>query len=126
MELIRYKVKGDTVFGVLFDPNWNLGTYHVIERRDKMIPAGVYSVENTRSPKFNNNRLPLVWNEKVHKNRGIRIHGGNSVVDTDGCILIGNTSNLATARIGDSARAIKQLVKAIGVCGHTLFIRNEI
>lgn len=125
MELIRYKVKGDTVFGILFDPNWNLGTYHTIERKDKMIPPGVYSVVNTHSPKFGK-RLPLVWNEKVHKNRGIRIHGGSSVADTNGCILIGNVSWLESAKIGDSTKAVAQLVKAIETRNCTLFIRNEI
>ena len=125
MELIRYKVKGDTVFGILFDPNWNIGTYHTIEHRDKMIPEGAYWVVNSYSPKFNK-QLPLVYCDKVHKNRGIRIHAGNSVYDTKGCILIGNTSNLVTARIGDSTRAVNQLTKAIGTAIVSLFIRNEI
>lgn len=125
MELIRYKVKGNTVFGILFDPNWNLGTYHTIEHRDKMIPAGAYWIANTHSPKFNK-QLPLVYGDKVHKNRGIRIHAGNSVADTKGCILIGNTSNLVTAKIGNSTRAVNQLVNAIGTSIVSLFIRNEI
>lgn len=125
MELIRYKVKGDTVFGILFDPNWNLGTYHTIEHRGKMIPEGTYWIANTHSPKFNK-QLPLVYGNKVHKNRGIRIHAGNSVADTKGCILIGNTSNLVTAKIGGSTRAVSQLVKAIDTSIVSLFIRNEI
>lgn len=125
MELIRYKVKGDTVFGILFDSNWNLGTYHTIERRDKMIPEGVYWMSNSHSPKFNT-QLPLIYNDEIHKNRGIRIHAGNSVADTNGCILIGNTSNLVTAKIGDSVGAVKQLVEAIGNGLNSLYVRNEI
>jgi hypothetical protein len=125
MELIRYKAKDDTVFGILYDVNWNCGTYHTVERLSKMIPEGAYWIMNSYSPKFNR-RLPLVYGGSIHKNRGIRIHAGNSVVDTNGCILIGNTSNLVTARIGDSARAVEQLVKAIGNGINSLFVRNEI
>ena len=38
MELIRYKVKGDSVMGVLVDYRSNLGVYYTIEILGKMIP----------------------------------------------------------------------------------------
>lgn len=126
MELIRYKVKGDTVMGVLIDYNWYLGVYYTIEKLGKMIPEGSYWMQLTYSPKFKKD-LPLIWGDKVHKNRGIRIHSGNTVKDTDGCILIGNTSDLTHLKIGSSIPAVAQLVKAMDDSViHSLFVRNEI
>lgn len=126
MELIRYKVKGNTVMGVLIDYNWGLGVYYTIENLEKMIPPGSYWIQLTYSPKFGR-ELPLIWNNIVHKNRGIRIHSGNTVKDTNGCILIGNTSDLTLLKIGSSVPAIKQLVKAMDKSGcYSLYVRNEI
>lgn len=127
MELIRYKVKGDTVMGVLIDYKRNLGVYYTIEKLEKMLPEGSYWMRITHSPKFNKN-LPLIWNDNtVRKIRGIRIHSGNTVKDTNGCILIGNTSDLTRLKIGNSIPAVNQLVKAMDKSAiYTLFVRNEI
>ena len=53
---------------------------------DTAIPFGKYDVELTMSPKFKR-LLPLLLN--VNEFSGIRIHAGNSVKDTLGCILPG-------------------------------------
>ena len=50
------------------------------------IPAGLYTVDITFSPKFNR-LLPLLLN--VQGFVGIRIHPGNTASDTEGCILVG-------------------------------------
>ena len=50
------------------------------------IPAGDYTVDITRSPRFKRD-LPLVLN--VQGFDGIRIHPGNTAEDTLGCILVG-------------------------------------
>lgn len=50
------------------------------------IPYGRYQVEVTHSPKFKR-RLPLIKN--VTNFEGVRIHRGNSVKDTSGCVLVG-------------------------------------
>lgn len=126
MELVRYKVKGDTVMGVLVDNNWNLGVYYTIEKLGKMIPKGSYWMKLTYSPKFKKD-LPLIWSNKVSKNRGIRVHYGNSVKDTDGCILIGNAADLTSLEIYRSIPAVAQLVKAMDKSvTYSLFVRNEI
>jgi len=50
------------------------------------IPYGKYRVRVTMSPKFGR-LLPLL--EDVPNFEGIRIHRGNSAIDTHGCILPG-------------------------------------
>ena len=126
MELIRYKVKGNTVMGVLVDYNWNLGVYYTIEKLGKMIPEGSYWMQLTYSPKFKKD-LPLIWSDKVSKNRGIRIHSGNTVKDTDDCILIGNCADLTLLTICTSLPAVAQLVNAMDKSvTYSLFVRNEI
>ena len=49
------------------------------------IPAGSYKVTVTYSPHFKK-MLPLI--NDVPEFDGIRIHGGNSAADTNGCILV--------------------------------------
>ena len=59
------------------------------------IPAGTYKVTVTYSPHFKK-LLPLI--NDVPEFDGVRIHGGNSAADTDGCILV--------AKNRDSSRGI--------------------
>ena len=53
---------------------------------DTAIPDGTYLLTLTPSPKFKR-MLPLLL--RVPGFDGVRIHAGNSVADTDGCILPG-------------------------------------
>lgn len=65
---------------------------YTLENAAKAIPAGIYNVENGKSPKFKR-ELPLLYNKDVKASRGIRIHVGNSVKDSVGCILVGMGRN---------------------------------
>lgn len=86
LTLIR-DVKGDkAIMGKLY---FNGGIVcYTLENAAKAIPCGVYMVQNSKSPKFKR-ELPLIWNAKVPAKRGIRIHVGNSVKDSSGCVLVG-------------------------------------
>lgn len=112
LTLIRIKDYGETVMGVMFDTDKKLGTYYTLERKSKLIPVGLYDIDITYSPKFKK-KLPLVHGKTVSARRGIRIHAGNTVNDTEGCILIGNISSLTDRRISESNIAVNQLVNAM-------------
>lgn len=58
--------------------------------RHGCIPAGRYVLDYTYSPKFSR-KLPLVCG--VPGRSGIRIHSGNTVSDSKGCILVGLDRN---------------------------------
>lgn len=60
--------------------------------KDRRIPAGLYQVAWYRSPKFNR-VVPVLFNERVAKDRYIEIHAGNYPKHTEGCILVGKWAN---------------------------------
>lgn len=72
------------------------------------IPAGIYEVTITFSDKFKK-PLPLLLN--VPNFTGIRIHPGNTAVDTEGCILVGTTKTADF--VGNSRVAFKALFAKI-------------
>lgn len=53
-----------------------------------LLTKGLYNLEINHSPKFKRD-LPLIYNEQFTVNRGFRIHQGNSLKDSNGCILVG-------------------------------------
>lgn len=72
-----------------------------LEPSKPSLPAGQYILKFTYSPKFsykepyikcNSCKVPIVssfLNGPSIEHRGIRIHCGNSITDTNGCILVG-------------------------------------
>lgn len=103
MILIRDSVVNDAVLGSLYVGG--LKVCETLENKEKLIPCGEYNLNVSKSPKFGR-LLPLVYNDKVPMRRGIRIHVGNSVKDTTGCILVGferNGDKLINSRNAESA-----------------------
>lgn len=82
--LIRDKRTETAVLGRLFLGGVVIA--YTLENASKAIPAGLYKVENSKSPKFKR-ELPLLYNAAVPAKRGIRIHVGNSAKDSDGCMI---------------------------------------
>lgn len=77
---------------------------YTLENATKCIPAGCYTVENSKSPKFKR-ELPLIYNSAVKASRGIRIHRGNTANDSAGCILVGMSRDYIKATLSESALA---------------------
>jgi len=69
------------------------------------IPSGTYAISITFSNRFQK-ALPLLAN--VPNFVGVRIHSGNSSVDTEGCILVGRTKS-SQDYIGESKLALAHL-----------------
>ena len=84
--LIREKRTETAILGRLF-----LGGVFIcytLENAAKAIPAGLYYIENSVSPKFKR-ELPLLYNADVPAKRGVRIHVGNSYKESSACVLVG-------------------------------------
>jgi hypothetical protein len=97
--VIRDKVTGDAVCGrLLLDGSFICNT---LERRCKMLPLGTYRVEVNQSPKFKR-KLPLLYNDSIKASRGFRIHSGNTISDSSGCVLVGTADG---ERLKDSREA---------------------
>ena len=72
------------------------------------IPAGIYKVEVTYSPRFKRN-LPLLID--VPNYTGIRIHNGSNKDHTSGCILVG--FNTAKGKLTNSRKTSDQLTNLL-------------
>jgi hypothetical protein len=77
---------------------------HTLENAPKAVPCGTYRVQNSTSPKFKR-ELPLIWNAGVPAKRGIRLHVGNTVASSSGCILVGMGRDVKKNFITESALA---------------------
>ena len=103
MIIIRDSIEGDAVFGSLLVGG--VKVCDTLENRKKLIPCGEYSLNVSKSPRFNR-MLPLIYNDKVSMLRGIRMHAGNSAKDSMGCILVGE-------RVGNKLRNSRPMEQAV-------------
>lgn len=73
------------------------------------IPAGIYPLRISRSVRFKRD-LPEVMS--VPNYSGVRIHGGNTHENTEGCPLVGTVRNHKD-RISNCAPAVTMVMRAI-------------
>ena len=101
IKLVRFDSYSYGTFGRLYVPlvSDSYVTFQTLEPSKPIIQPGTYPVSLTYSPKFGR-YLPLINNVVGHS--GVRIHSGNTVSDTIGCILIGygrEKNHLVSSRI---------------------------
>ena len=65
---------------------------YTCENREKAITVGLYSLQNSISPKFKR-ELPLIYGDKVAASRGCR------------CVLVGMSRNCVAGTISESKNA---------------------
>ena len=104
--LVRYTRTEKAILGSLY-LNGAFICY-TLENAAKAIPAGLYSIENSKSPKFGR-ELPLLFSDKVPSSRGVRIHSGNTYKDSAACVLVGMKRDDSKERIDESMDAEKMV-----------------
>lgn len=104
--LVRYTRTETAILGSLY-LNGAFICY-TLENADKAFPAGLYSIENSKSPKFGR-ELPLLFSDKVPSRRGVRIHAGNTYQDSAACVLVGMKRDDAKERVDESKDAEKMV-----------------
>ena len=95
------------------EPTWRdyeHGAYKV--KGKSAIPEGRYAVVVSWSPKFKQ-WLPILLGDPEfnRKWQGVRIHAGNTVEDTEGCILVGK--NKVVGKVVDSGIWLHRLKQKI-------------
>lgn len=109
--LLREPADGASTPGLLIvDGRFHCFTLEDLERETKVhgqtaIPRGTYPLTVEMSPRFKR-RLPTVLN--VPGFSGIRIHAGNTPLDTEGCILVGQSR--AAGWLHQSRPALEALI----------------
>ena len=113
LTLVRYTRTETAILGSLY-LNGAFVCY-TLENEAKAIPCGMYTVQNSKSPKFKR-ELHLLHNTKVQASRGIRIHRGNTANDSQGCVLVGMGRSTEKSSVTESTNAETMV---------TMICRNE-
>jgi hypothetical protein len=122
IRLIRNKPRGNAIFGRLYVDSLMQGEHHqyafatdTLEHYQYAIPTGCYRLRITQSDKFGE-LLPILDgvygfarpNAPYRQRVGIRIHAGNIIQHSTGCILVGN-ADASNQRLLSSRKALNQL-----------------
>lgn len=126
-KLIRQPAEGKTVRGMLYRTehrySGSAGEYkeyltpicETLENADYLVPALIYKVQVSRSPKFQR-LLPLL--EQVPGRTGIRIHRGTRPEHSKGCILVSSADEQElTARFLAEQSAREEI--RLEICNYT-------
>lgn len=94
------------------------------QRRISCIPAGTYKCKpHAWGPDRNKFHFQQVWEvTNVPNRKAILIHAGNTLADTEGCILVGLEPGIF--RVNHSRPAIQKLRDLIGQKEFTLVIKE--
>ena len=76
----------------------------------QILKPGSYNLIINYSPKFKK-ELPLIYNNDYPQSRGFRIHQGNTLKDSNGCILVGR--KVANGVLADSNRTLEYVITLI-------------
>ena len=104
IRLLRHAPQGACIFGQLSVDDSAL-VMDTLEHLDYAIPTGFYRLRMTYSPKFQE-VLPVL--DGVLSRTGIRIHAGNTIRDTTGCVLVG-VADTPNYRLLSSRKALNEL-----------------
>lgn len=94
------------------------------------IPEGCYYADVSWSPKFRRDLIMLTTRNHSHKAMlmkngvsfvGVRVHGGNSVDDSEACPLVGKMTNHED-KIWDCAEVEKKLTEVVKSNGRCLWV----
>ena len=122
IRLIRNKPQGNAIFGRLYVDSLMQGEHHqyafatdTLEHYQYAIPTGCYRLRITQSDKFGE-MLPILDgvygfarpHTPMRQRIGIRIHAGNTIQHTTGCILVGD-ADTSNQRLLSSRKALNQL-----------------
>ena len=107
LTLNRYQPDGDAIFGQLqaVNPPEAFEPMDTLENLQYAIPTGFYRLRVTMSPRF---RIYLPLLDGVIGRTGIRIHAGNTIDHTEGCILVGE-ADLPNLRLLSSLKTLHRL-----------------
>lgn len=122
LELIREQANTQTggIPGRLYVDGAFFG--YTLENAAAAIPAGVFSLFDRFSPKFNDFKLSI----DVPGRSYIMFHGGNTPEDSAGCVLIARNRDESGNISGDLSAALYELTKAATEAGNiTLTIKNK-
>ena len=75
------------------------------------LTSGTYTLELDYSPKFKT-ILPHIYNDEIEASRGFRIHPGNTLKDSNGCILVGDMIDYKF-KLYNSKKALNRLLQII-------------
>lgn len=108
-----HKTNNSTIGELSIDGKFQCYVIEDIERVEKVkgktaIPKGTYQVVITMSNRFKKN-LPLLLN--VPNFEGVRIHSGNTALDTEGCLILGKTR--AIDFVGNSKLAMSEFMSKL-------------